>query len=176
MDEHVPYLEQIRKEVTTALLLAAKEMKYGGPQKLSHEFQKGDSVLLDATNLQTTHPKAKLVPKHYGPFKVIWASPTNCKLGLPLQMRIHPIFHNSLLKPYVETPEHGPNFLRPPLEIVEGQEGHYKIEKILAARPTRNRKSTQYLVHWKGYPSSDNSWLPAKELQNTQELVKEFLA
>ena len=89
-------------------------------------------------------------------------------------MRIHPVFYNSLLKPYIETPEHGPNFPRPPLEIVEGQEGYYKIEKILAACPTQNRKSTQYqyLVHWKGYPSSDNSWLPAKELQNAQELVK----
>ena len=91
-------------------------------------------------------------------------------------MRIHPVFHNSLLKPYVETLEHGPNFPRPPPEIVEGQEGHYEIEKILAARPTQNWKSTQYLVHWKGYPSLDNSWLPAKELQNVQEFVTEFLA
>ena len=135
MDERIQYLEQIQKEVTAALLLAAKEMKHRGPQKLSHEFQKGDSVLLNATNLQSTHPKAKLAPKCYGPFKVIWTSPTNCKLDLPPQMRIHPVFHNLLLKPYVETPEHGPNFLRPPLEIVEGQEGHYEIEKILAARP-----------------------------------------
>ena len=136
MDKHIQYLEQIQKEVTMALLLAAKEMKHGGPQKLSYEFQKGDSVLLNATNLQTTHPKAKLAPKCYGPFKVIWALPTNCKLELPLQMRIHPVFHNSLLKPYIETLEHGPNFLRLPPEIVEGQERHFKIEKILAACPT----------------------------------------
>ena len=157
MDKHVQYLEQICKEVTAALHLTAKEIKQGGPQQLLHKFQAGDLVLLDSMNLQTTHPKAKLAPKHYGLFKVIWALPTNCKLELPPQMRIHLVFHNSLLKPYVETPEHGPNFLRLPLEIVEGQEGHYEIKKILAARPTWNRKSTQYLVHWKGYPSSDDS-------------------
>ena len=97
MDERIQYLEQIRKEVTAALHLAAKEMQSGGPQKPTHTFHKDDLVLLEATNLQTTHPKAKLAPRRYGPFKVTWASPTNCRLELPSQMRIHPVFHNSLL-------------------------------------------------------------------------------
>jgi hypothetical protein len=110
MDERVQYLEQIHKEVTAALYLAAKEMKSGGSKKPSHIFHKDNLVLLEATNLQTTHPKVKLAPRQYGPFKVLWAMPTNCKLELPPQMRIHPVFHNSLLKPYVETSTHGPNF------------------------------------------------------------------
>jgi hypothetical protein len=131
MDECIQYLEQIRKEVTAALHLAARDMRNGGPKKLSHTFHKDDQVLLEATNLQTTHPKAKLAPRRYGPFKVIWASTTNCKLELPPQMRIHPVFHNSLLKPYTETPAHGPNFAQPPLEIIGQEEGHYEIEKIL---------------------------------------------
>jgi len=133
-------------------------------------------VLLEATNLQTTHPKAKLAPHRYGPFKVIWASPTNCKLELPPQMRIHPVFHNSLLKPYMETDAHGPNFTRPPPEIVGEEEGHYEIEKILQSCPTRNRKSTQYLVHWKGYTEADHTWVPAKELTHAKELVQQFEA
>ena len=70
-------------------------------------------------------------------------------------MRIHPVFHNSLLKPYMETAAHGPNFAHPPPEIVGEEEGHYKIKKILQSRPTRNRKSMQYLVHWKGYTEAD---------------------
>jgi hypothetical protein len=110
VDEHIQYLEQIHKEVTAALHLAAKEIKSRGPKKPSHVFHKDDQVLLEATNLQTTHPKAKLAPQWYGPFKVIWATPTNYKLELPLQMWIHPVFHNILLKPYIETPAHGPNF------------------------------------------------------------------
>jgi len=89
-------------------------------------------------------------------------------------MRIHPVFHNSLLKPYKETTAHGPNFACPPPEIVGDEEGHYEIERILTSRPTRNRKSTQYLVKWKGYPDSENSWLPAKELQSARELLKQF--
>ena len=141
---------------------------------MSYTFYQGDQVLLESTNLQTTHPKAKLALQCYGPFKVIWASPTNCKLELPSHMRIHPVFHNSLLKPYKETSAHGPNFECPSPEIVGGEEGHYEIELILASRPTRNRKSTQYLVKWKGYPASENSWIPAKELTHAKELLERF--
>jgi hypothetical protein len=146
VDERVQYLEQIRKEVTVALLVAAREMKNNGPPSLTHTFRQNDQVLLEATNLQTTHPKAKLAPRRYGPFKVLWASPTNCKLELPPHIKIHPVFHNSLLKPYHETKEHGPNYEKPTPEIVNGEEGHYEIEDILMAQPTRNRKSTQYLI------------------------------
>jgi hypothetical protein len=74
----------------------------------------------------------------------------------------------------VETQEHGPNFKLPPPQIVAGEEGHYEIEKILLSRPTRNRRSTQYLVKWKGYPDSENSWIPLKELTHAKELLQEF--
>jgi len=176
VDECVKYLEQIRKEVTAALHIAAQEIRSGGPPILSHTFYKDDLVLLEATNLQTTHPKAKLAPRWYRLFKVLWASPTNCKLALPPQMRIQPIFHNSLLKPYIETSAHGLNFAWPPPEIVGGEEGHYEIEKILQLRPTRNKRSTEYLVYWKGYTDTDRTWVPAKELTHAKELVQEFLS
>jgi hypothetical protein len=78
-----------------------------------------------------------------------------------------------LLKPYIETPAHGPNFARPPPEIIAG-EGHYKIEEILQERLTRNKKSTQYLVKWKGYPDSKNLWLLAKELTHTKDVLHKF--
>jgi hypothetical protein len=133
VDKRVQYLEQIRKEVTAALLITAQEMRNSGPPSLTHTFQQNDQVLLEATNLQTTHPKAKLAPRQYGLFKVLWASPTNCKLELPPHMKIHPVFHNSLLKPYHETKEHSPNHEKPAPEIVDGKEGHYEIETILKA-------------------------------------------
>jgi hypothetical protein len=86
-------------------------------------------------------------------------------------MKIHPVFHNSLLKPYHETKKHGPNYKKPAPKIVNSKEGHYEIEAILMARPTRNKKSTQYLIKWKGYPVSENLWLPEKELTNAKELL-----
>jgi hypothetical protein len=32
----------------------------------------------------------------------------------------------------------------------------------------------QYLIKWKGYPASENSWLPEKELTNAKELLDQF--
>jgi len=136
VDERVQYLEQIRKEVTAALLIAAREMQNRRPPSLTHTFKENDQVLLETTNLQTTHPKAKLAPRRYRPFRVIWASPTNCKLDLPSHMKIHPVFYNSLLKPYHKTKEHGPNHEKLAAEIVNGEDDHYEIESILTARPT----------------------------------------
>ena len=71
-------------------------------------------------------------------------------------MKIHPIFHNSLLKLYHETKEHCLNHEKPAPEIVDGEEGHYEIKTILMAQPTCTKKSTQYLIKWKGYPASEN--------------------
>jgi hypothetical protein len=89
-------------------------------------------------------------------------------------MKIHLVFHNSLLKPYYKTKEHSPNYEKPTPEIVNDEEGHYKIKAILMAQPMCNRKSTQYLIKWKGYPVSENSWLPEKELTNAKELLSQF--
>jgi Chromo (CHRromatin Organisation MOdifier) domain len=32
----------------------------------------------------------------------------------------------------------------------------------------------QYLIKWKGYPASENSWLLEKELTNAKELLNKF--
>jgi hypothetical protein len=111
-------------------------MQNSGSPSLTHTFKENNQVLLEAINLQTTHLKAKLAPQHYGLFKVIWVSPTNCKLDLLPHMKIHPVFHNSLLKPYHKTKEHGPNHEKPAPEIVNSEEEHYEIEAILMAQPT----------------------------------------
>jgi len=91
-------------------------------------------------------------------------------------MRVHPVFYNSLLKPYHETQAHGPNFEWPPPEIIGGEKGHYEIDKVLVACPTRNRKSIQYFIHWKGYTNANNSWILAGELTHAKELVAKFHA
>ena len=33
---------------------------------------------------------------------------------------------------------------------------------------------SEYLIHWKGYPNTENSWLPAKELTHAKELLAVF--
>jgi len=87
---------------------------------------------------------------------------------------MHPVFHNSLVSPYKETTAHRPNFTRPPPDIIEGEDDHYEVEDILQSRPSPNKKGIQYLIKWKGYPSSKNSWLPASQMHHAKTLVQQF--
>ena len=73
-------------------------------------------------------------------------------------MRIHNTFHIDLLIPYKETEAYGETYMQPPPELIDGQE-EYEVEEIINSRCTRHNKKLQYLVRWKGYLSSDNSWV-----------------
>src|SRR5579859_7215457 len=176
VEERLCTLEQIRAEVTAALKVAAEIMKHSHTTTATYEFKPGDLVWLEGTNIHTTHPKAKLAPRRHGPFKVLSTWGVNYKLQLPKSWRIHPVFHASLISPYKETTAHGPNFARPPAEIVQGEDEHYEVEEVLQSRLTPNKKGVQYLIKWKGYPSSENSWLPASQMKHAKILVQQFHA
>ena len=65
------------------------------------EFKAGDLVMLDRRNIQTKRPMNKLDHKKIGPFKVKKTVGKRAyQLELPPQMKIHPVFHVSLLEPY----------------------------------------------------------------------------
>jgi len=51
----------------------------------------------------------------------------------------------------------------------------YDVEKIVAKR-TDEKGRTFYLIKWKGYSSSDNSWEPENHVANCQYLIKAFEA
>ena len=82
------------------------------------------------------------------------------------------MFHANLITPYKETVIHGPNYSRPPPDLVDGEE-EFEIEQILGMKQMGKGCKTHYLVKWKGYPTSDNSWEPEKNL-NAKELITEF--
>src|SRR5882757_6989916 len=136
-------------------------------------FSKGDHVWLDGKNLKLRYPKAKLAPKRYGPFKVLdTLGPVTYRIQTPRTWRIRNVFHISLLSPYKETPEHGPNFEKPPPELVEGQ-SEYEVEHIIKSDVRKNGR-LMYLVKWKGYPDSDNTWEPTGHLKHAQEKIDEY--
>ena len=79
-----------------------------------------------------------------------------------------------LLKPATPNdPTRFPN--REPLRLgpTFPNEEEYEIETILDHRDIRGRR--EYLVHWLGYPNSDDSWVKEKDL-HTANLLEEYLA
>ena len=122
-------------------------------------YQDGNLVWLEGHNLHLDQPAAKLSPKRHGPFKVMRVlSPITYQLELPPQWKIHDVFHIDLLTPYHEMDIHGPNFMQPPPDLVDGEE-EYEVKEILDSRKHNQGRRVQYLVKGKGYPSLDNQWV-----------------
>merc|ERR1711862_373152 len=52
-------------------------------------------------------------------------------------------------------------------------EAEYEVESIVSKRTSEEGK-VEYLVKWKGWNSSDNTWEPVDNLQSSKELIDEF--
>ena len=90
----------------------------------------GAQVWLEGTNLHLPYQATKLAPKCYGPFEITKEiSPVAHQLHLPAAWNIHNVFHASLLSPYHKMLTHGPNYSRPPPDLIEGKE-EYEVEKV----------------------------------------------
>lgn len=119
------------EEAKSALEYATAQMARRLNRKFT-PFHEGQKVWLEMTHHEDGYPFRKLAPKRHGPFKIHKVlSKLVYKLALPSNTKIHPIVHASLLTSYLETAQHGKNFLEPPLDIVDGQE-EYEVEAILA--------------------------------------------
>lgn len=114
----------------------------------------GDKVYLLRRNIKSNKPSKKLDAVKLGPFKSRGQKgPVSFELGLPKKLRIHPVFHLSLLEP--ATPD---ATLQNEVEDLdpETQEPSYEVERILKERTVRGQK--QYLVKWTGYDHTENTW------------------
>ena len=137
------------------------------------QFQIGDQVWLEATNLKFPHQTVKLLPKRHGPFRITdKISPVAYRLTLPPTWNIHNVFHASLLRPYHETSAHGPNYARPSPDLIDGEE-EFEVERIERHHRHGHNRALQYLIKWKGYPSSDNTWEPQGNVR-APDIIREY--
>ncbi len=133
----------------------------------------GTQVWLEGTHLRLPYQATKLAPKRYSPFQITKEiSPVAYQLRLPNGWNIHDVFHTLLLSPYHKTMTHGPNYSRPPPDLIEGEE-EYEVEKIINHRHSGQSRTLQYLIKWKGYPEADNTWEPANQVHEI-ELTKAY--
>src|SRR5713226_4094493 len=137
------------------------------------QFRVNERVWLDAKNLRLPYQITKLAPKRHGPFRITKEiSPVAYQLSLPATWTIHDVFHASLLLPYHENAVHGPNFSRPPPDLIQGAE-EYEVEHLVNHRRHGRSRALQYFVKWKGYPESDNTWEPARDI-HAPDLLKSY--
>ena len=86
-------------------------------------------------------------------------------------MRIHDVFHPSLLRPAAEDPLPGQyNDLPPP--VVVNDEEKWEVDDILDAKK-HGRHRVLFRVKEKGY-DKDKQWYPSTNFENAPEIVDDF--
>ena len=157
----------LEKHLTKAVAAQAKHYN------LKHKLRKyniGDFVYLNSRNIKSIHPFKKLNWKFYGPYKVIEPVGKQAyKLNLPQTMKIHNMFHVSLLEPCDGA--HKSNVPPPPPVNIESED-KYKVEEILNSKSHYGK--LQYFIKWMDYPHLENQWLSEDDVAGSKDLVDLF--
>ena len=144
----------MRKLVEKCLAKAiAVQTKHYNAKHLLRIYNVGEFVYLNSRNIDSTHLMKKLDWKYYGPYKVVnQINKQAYWLNLLISMKIHNVFHVSLLES-CNLSRDGKAPLAFPLIIIDGEE-NFEIEEIFNSR--NHYGKLQYLIKWLGYPDSDN--------------------
>ena len=176
--EHNPAAKQLRMQIQSgierakaAMLNAQQRYKAYADKKTSPlQLKVGDRVLLSTKNLRSRAQGAmKLMPRFIGPFPVEeCVNDQAFRLKLPASMRLHNVFHVSLLEPYREDGSYQP----PPATVFIDGDIRYDVAEVLDARSTGSRR--QFLVRWEGYGPEHDTWEDEKNLANCMDKVQHF--
>ena len=184
--DNVPAVKDMLKNMHEAIADAKSCLQAAQQRQKAHadlhrrdvEFNIGDLVLLSTKNITMKMVgSSKLMPKYVGPFPVTrQVNKVAYKIELPPCMKIHDVFHVSLLKAYKEDGSVQPP--PPPTLIADALE--YEVEHILMHKdrhPVNGWKiKREFLVKWQGYGPEHNTWEPEANLRNCPELLTDYWA
>ena len=126
------------------------------------DLRPGDFVWLLRRHHRTKRPSSKLDYKRLGRFKILEKVSSHAyKLDLPPTMKVHPVFHVSLLEPSSSDPLPGQVQPPSPPTVIEDEE-YWDFQEILDSRRRRNK--IEYLVQWLGYDHP--TWEPIEAFDN----------
>jgi hypothetical protein len=96
------------------------------------------------------------------------------KLELLSKIKVHPIFHVSLLKPFkVDTLWLDCKQVIWPSSKLMGDHLEYEVEGILKSR-NYMKKEKDLLVKWQGYQEKEATLVLAKDMDNAKEVIENF--
>ncbi|CAI7807162.1 unnamed protein product, partial [Closterium sp. NIES-53] len=152
------------------------QKQYADRQRRDHSVAVGDQVLLDTRNLNLSHLPSKLRPRFCGPFLVqAQVTPVTFRLRLPDTWKLHNAFHVQLLKPYKDpNQQFQGRQLPPPPPVLVQDEPEHEVERVLTHR-RRGGKTLEFLLRWKGYDPTEDSWVAEADMGNARRALKDYL-
>jgi hypothetical protein len=178
-EEFATRLQSIIQAARDKLLVAQNRQKqYADRNRRDLAYEVGEQVWLSTTNL-SVKGNQKLGARRIGPFSITKRiGEVAYELSLPDTMRhVHPVFHVSLLKPYISRPATFSNpHPVPPLPEIVNDHIEYEVDRILQKRIIRRGRKTivEYLVLWKGFPLHEATWEAIGNLTNCADILHEF--
>ncbi|CAI7857328.1 unnamed protein product [Closterium sp. NIES-54] len=165
--------EKTQRRLTT---MQTSQKQYADRQRRDHSVAVGDQVLLDTCNLNLSHLPSKLRPRFCGPFLVeAQVTPVTFRLRLPDTWKLHNAFHVQLLKPYKDpNQQFQGRQLPPPPPVLVQDEPEYEVECVLTHR-RRGGKTLEFLLRWKGYDPTEDSWVVEADMGNARRALKDYL-
>ena len=142
--EMLQEMENMVRKVQQNLKEAHNRKKSSADQKRRHlEFQVGDHVYLKVKARKISLKLgncAKMAPRFCGPFEILARiGPMAYQLALLANLKIHNVFHVSLLKKYVHDPTHMIDW-----NLVQVEpEGEFQVEPLRILEKERNNTSEQ---------------------------------
>jgi hypothetical protein len=172
------FTERMQLALTTAKqsLQAAqqRDTHHANKKRRDMRLKVGDYVLLSTKNLKLkASGSRKLLPRFIGPFPVTKViNNVAYRIHLPVGLRCHNVFHVNLLEKYIEGVTKTPL----PLPEVIDDTPEWEVEKILEHKTTgkQRHKKTWYLIRWKGFDATYDTWEPEKNLTNCSQLLQEY--
>ncbi|KAK9334278.1 hypothetical protein V1521DRAFT_443392, partial [Lipomyces starkeyi] len=161
---YVPAAASFSEELESLWIRAKDSMHEGQVRQKKHadrrrrqapEFTAGDLVLVRTSSSK----KTTLSDAYHGPYRVLGMDgPHNVEIVRPAGASFHPIINISRVKRYHgDPPTHSSQ-----LPAAELEEDFYEIDGIVADR--KRGRVNEYLVKWKNYDDSHNSWVSTKDV------------
>jgi len=183
--EFVNRMHYALEEAKACLRAAQQRQKaYADMKRIDINFDVNDSVLLSTKNITLKMiGTEKFLPKFIGPFLVSRKiNAVAYELRLPPSMRIHNVFHVSLLKLYYPDGSVQP----PPPPVLTTDLLNYEVEQILQHRvrdtvsfhkESNSRRVSyrnEYLCKWLNYGYEYNTWEPERVMVRHPEALREY--
>jgi hypothetical protein len=136
------------------------------------DYKEDELVWLSTKNIKIARSSKKLNWKMINSYRTKKMLSVNCQLNLSDLMKIHDIFHISLLRK-TSNDSLLDQILKSSSSIIVDEKKEYELNDIFDFKKIERNKKLQYKISWKNY-SSDSTWYSTGNFENSKKILIDF--